>query len=172
VNVYVRFDFLSAAECEAAVGMFPASSRAKVNGAPMIRDSQTAFLSPQTTDQSALVTKVFNLLKRANDVSYGFELATHEPLQLAEYADGGRYDQHIDIGPGTAALRKLSVSVQLSGADDYEGGDLSIWGVGPVERLQGSAVVFPSYLVHEVTPVTRGVRRSLVGWAIGARPFR
>jgi len=31
-------------------------------------------------------------------------------------------------------------------------------------------IVFPSHVLHRVTPVTRGVRRSLVGWIGGPHP--
>lgn len=175
MNVYVRFDFLTSAECAAAIAMFPARAQGQVNGAQQsLRNSQTAFLKPTTTEQSMLVSKVFSLVTRANEVSYSFDLSTYEPLQIAEYSDGGEYGWHMDNGEGEAALRKLSVSIQLSRGTDYDGGDLELWGVGIDKdlRAQGTAVVFPSYMLHRVHPVTRGMRRSLVCWAIGDKPFR
>jgi PKHD-type hydroxylase len=60
--------------------------------------------------------------------------------------------------------------VQLSEASDYEGGDLEFFnarGEGAVRRPRGSVTFFPSYLAHRVSPVTRGLRRSLVAWACG-----
>ena len=35
---------------------------------------------------------------------------------------------------------------------------------------QGSVVVFPSHLWHRVTPITKGIRYSLVAWSLG-KPF-
>jgi PKHD-type hydroxylase len=69
----------------------------------------------------------------------------------------------------------LSISVQLSDPSEYEGGDLqfSLYGDRTViaEKEQGTMVIFPSYMRHRVTPVTRGTRRSLVTWITGP-PFR
>lgn len=78
-------------------------------------------------------------------------------------------------------IRKLSVTVNLSHPDEYEGGNLR-FDCGPhtrgdrfVEceeiRPRGSIVVFPSHIYHQVTPVESGTRRSLVMWSLGP-PFR
>jgi len=78
-------------------------------------------------------------------------------------------------------VRKLSMTINLNDPEDYEGGDLK-FDFGPhtpgnryhkcVEiRPQGSIIVFPSYTYHQVTPITRGVRYSLVLWTLG-KPFR
>ena len=80
--------------------------------------------------------------------------------------------------------RKLSYSVNLSHPDEYEGGHFE-WtdpfGLNPQTmtpdnityraeqkaREQGSIIVFPSFVYHQVTPVIRGMRHSLVGWIAG-----
>jgi PKHD-type hydroxylase len=98
---------------------------------------------------------------------YGFA----EHLQFAQYtAPGGKYDPHIDCIHNWL-IRKLSVSVQLSDENSYEGGDLCInYGKDIVmPRTQGMAIVFPSPAVHSVQPVTKGTRHSLVGWITGPR---
>jgi len=65
------------------------------------------------------------------------------------------------------------VTVNLSEPSGYQGGDLEFMnGVGqllaqPQLRDQGSVVVFPSTVGHQVTPVTSGTRYSLVGWMVG-----
>ena len=77
-------------------------------------------------------------------------------------------------------IRKLSMTVNLNKPEDYEGGNLK-FDFGPhaagkrfhecVEiRPQGSIIIFPSYVYHQVTPVTSGTRYSLVMWTIG-QPF-
>lgn len=51
----------------------------------------------------------------------------------------------------------------------YEGGELQI-NTGKVlvaEKEKGTVIIFPSYLLHRVTPVTKGIRRSLVLWIEG-----
>ena len=79
---------------------------------------------------------------------------------------------HIDkLYKGT--IRKLSITIQLSSPQDYEGGDLILHN-GEPEKMQkelGKLIVFPSYTLHEVTPVTKGTRYSLVAWVAG-KPFR
>lgn len=69
------------------------------------------------------------------------------------------------------ADRKLSVVVQLSEPDRYQGGDLQLERFvhpNPEElRSRGAMIVFPSILFHRVTPITKGERSSLVGWMEG-----
>ena len=78
-------------------------------------------------------------------------------------------------------VRKVSMTLNLSPENSYEGGNLK-FDFGPHTsgerykvceeiRPQGSMVVFPSYEHHSVTPVTKGTRHSLVLWALGA-PFK
>lgn len=128
--------------------------------------------SPETT---WLYRRLGAVVYGANLARYGYELrGIYEPLQVAEYRPGGHFDWHLDHGPGPHSMRKLSVTVQLSDEDDYEGGDFELFYSFTPERAVrklGSVIVFPSYVLHRVTPVTRGVRRSLVAWVSGA-PFR
>ena len=78
-------------------------------------------------------------------------------------------------------VRKISVTINLNAPGEYEGGNLK-FDFGPhnlgerfrecIEiRPQGSMIVFPSYIHHQVTPITKGTRYSLVLWCLG-KPFR
>ncbi len=101
---------------------------------------------------------------------YGLELVgLAEALQFTVYGPEQHFDWHIDLGSGQTSARKLSMTVQLSGADEYSGGALEfINAPSPAAaRELGAATVFPSYLAHRVAPVQTGVRRSLVAWAYG-----
>ena len=91
-------------------------------------------------------------------------------------AVGDHYDWHIDtfLDTPNAFHRKLSVTVQLSNGDDYEGGDFQLrdgTGEGLDNSIynRGSILVFPSFLLHRVTPVTSGTRKTLVAWFEGKR---
>ena len=101
-----------------------------------------------------------------------------DELQLLHYRsdDGqGHYDWHVDIGHGTAACRKLSLSIMLSPEDKYKGGDLEVDNHGTTVkafREQGSINMFPSYMLHRVTPVTEGERWVLVIWINGSDRFK
>jgi PKHD-type hydroxylase len=70
--------------------------------------------------------------------------------------------------------RKLSMTIQLSEPNEYEGGEFEIdpeFGVldQAVIKQRGTVLVFPSFLRHRVAPVTSGIRRSLVCWAEGPK---
>lgn len=97
-----------------------------------------------------------------------------EPLQLAEYGIGDFFDWHLDFGAGSASNRKLSLTIQLTDPDEYEGGDLEFQinqRIVKAPRTAGTAIIFPSFIMHRVTKITKGKRRSLVGWISGP-PFR
>jgi PKHD-type hydroxylase len=97
-----------------------------------------------------------------------------EQLQLSEYNgdDEGHYDWHMDCGK-EVNTRKLSLSIQMSDPEEYEGGELNIHthaGISTAPKLKGTVILFPSYLLHRVTKVTKGNRKSLVCWIHGP-PF-
>ncbi len=104
----------------------------------------------------------------------GIDVDFKPEIQFTEYhaSEGGKYDWHHDVdwNNSNGTDRKLSLTVQLSDPNDYDGGDFQF---SEVEQLpdfakqKGTVMVFPSYLVHSVSPVTRGVRRSLVAWFSG-----
>lgn len=140
-----------------------------------IRKSLTFFL-----DQSSYPTvyeQIHNMVGTANQSCFKFKLsAMSERIQYSEYRseDSGFYNWHMDVSP-SKSRRKLSLVVQLSDESEYDGGELQIQTSQTVpvimSKTQGSVIVFPSYLLHRVTPVTRGIRRSLVVWIDGP-PFR
>jgi len=141
------------------------------HSAPDVRQSTIRALRRDASTRW-LYEKVEGAVLEVNR-QYRFDIETVEEMQLACYAPGHFYDWHMDIGKGSLSTRKLSVSLQLSDPADYEGGDLELQyrEGGPASRAIGTVIVFPSYLSHRVTPVTRGERWSLVAWVHGP-PFR
>jgi len=120
-----------------------------------------------------VMDRLIDVVREANR-RFDFALdAMAESPQVARYGAerAGHFDWHADIGDGpVAARRKLTVVVQLSAPEDYEGGALEIQPSAHVvsaDRAQGAAVAFPSFLLHRVTPVTQGERHSLTIWAHG-----
>lgn len=113
--------------------------------------------------------KLTQVATDANNARYLFNISGFfEALQFTRYDDpGSHYKWHQDIGPGWFAQRKLSLVVQLSPAEDYEGADLELFDCSPTPRDQGTVIVFPSYQQHRVTPITKGSRYSLVSWISG-----
>ncbi|MBL4708952.1 MAG: 2OG-Fe(II) oxygenase [Flavobacteriales bacterium] len=106
---------------------------------------------------------------------YNFDLnGIYEPLQLAEYGIGDFFDWHLDFGSGESSTRKLSLTIQLSDPSEYEGGDLEFQinnKTVKAPRAQGTVIIFPSFIMHRVTEITKGNRRSIVGWVSGP-PYR
>ena len=123
------------------------------------------------------IAKIVSIINR---IHFDYEIAgiTHG-IQLIHYkADAeipGHYDWHVDAGNGEVAVRKISFTGQLSDPNDYEGCELVINNhatevVGRKDR--GSIHLFPSYMPHIVTPITKGERYALVIWIHGSRRFR
>jgi PKHD-type hydroxylase len=116
-------------------------------------------------------------VSKLNAQFFNFDLTGFgEHLQLANYesADTGMYGWHIDMG-SEGPCRKLSVVLQLSDPSEYEGGSLELQPynaeiIRPQKR-RGLLVAFPSWTLHQVTPVTQGSRQSLVAWISGP-PFK
>jgi len=87
---------------------------------------------------------------------------------LLEYRgeDMGCFTEHQDVYYDDTDVRKLSMTIQLSNSNDYEGGQFAIMGEQiPLEK--NDAVIFPSFLLHEVLPITKGTRKVLIAWALG-----
>jgi PKHD-type hydroxylase len=140
-----------------------------------IRASKVYWI-PKTQKFIDVYSKLFDLIARANDASFHFcieEITENIQYSVYEESYKGFYGRHMDIGY-TNSRRKLSVVVQLSDPSEYEGGELQIWtdAVEPVtvEKSKGTVIIFPSFLLHQVTPVTKGTRRTLVLWIDGP-PF-
>jgi len=138
-----------------------------------IRKSRIKWI-PQDKNWEWLYSKLASMITRANDNLWKFNITQiPECIQYTEYhADvKGKYDWHQDIGNGIASRRKISVTVQLSDAEDYEGGDLQMWKGSDnfitANRGKGNVFIFPSYMIHRVMPVTKGVRKSFVLWVGG-----
>jgi len=113
---------------------------------------------------------------RLNAEHFGFDLTGFsEPLQLTNYHEArqGNYTWHQDFG-ASGISRKLSMVLQLSDPSEYEGGELQILtSTEPTSmpKKRGFITVFPAWTLHQVTPVTKGTRQTLVTWIAGP-PFK
>lgn len=101
-----------------------------------------------------------------------FDLAPlPEKIQLACYdaSEAGFFEWHADTVPSDMT-RKISISVPLNDPLEYEGGLLEVnqgTSILRVDQAAGTPIIFPSWLIHRITPVTRGRRYSLVAWVRG-----
>lgn len=176
-NFAVVQDVLSKGELDAIVRIGEAINleRGVTGGGDRteVRDSFVSWLYPNEVT-SWLFGRMTDVALQANDAWFRFDLyGFTQGFQFTNYRyPKGHYDWHIDRG-GATGTRKLSFSVQLSDPDDYDGGDVQLWFGGREDEIvtapreRGTIVFFPSYAMHRVTPVTRGLRQSLVAWIEG-----
>lgn len=117
--------------------------------------------------------RLTDAITNINNQFYKYDLTHIENIQFTVYKeDSNFYGKHIDAMYETNASRKLSLSVQLSDPNDYDGGEFKLYtsDAGSVlPKDQGTCMFFPSWSLHEVTPVTRGTRYALVTWVCGPR---
>lgn len=138
-----------------------------------LRQSKVMFIKTGANDW--IYDKLGEACLQANANRFKFEVkAFQTELQLANYGTGDFFEWHMDFGAGNESNRKLSITVQLSDPDEYEGGDLQFMinqNVFTAPREKGTAIIFPSFALHRVTKITRGDRKSIVGWIAGP-PYR
>lgn len=119
--------------------------------------------------------KIAESVKKINDEYFHFDIdRIDEKIQYLKYEEcSHKFDWHMDRWDGGPS-RKFAVILQLSDDNEYEGGDIELMlSKQPLKmsRHIGSLTIFPSYLMHRVTEVTKGTRHSLL-CLIGGPPFR
>ncbi|HTI67131.1 MAG TPA: 2OG-Fe(II) oxygenase [Caulobacteraceae bacterium] len=141
-----------------------------------VRRSEVVWLE-QGPESQPIYGLIAEVVQQMNARVFDLELKSFtEPFQIATYtaAAKGFYGWHVDIGAGRLSNRKLSLVVPLTDPAEYEGGAFEVFHDSEPTRIEmplGRIVAFPSYLLHRVTPVTRGVRRTMAVWVSGP-PFR
>lgn len=103
------------------------------------------------------------------ELGWGFIIDGFQDVQYAEYGVGGHYKWHIDtyVMSGAPKDRKVTVICLLNDPREFEGGQLEIKNVDVTPMKKGDVVVFPSFIEHRVTPVTKGVRKTATMWLTG-----
>ncbi len=143
------------------------------------RRSNVSFHRP-TDENYWIFQRINRAIEETNNLYYNYDLNGYDYLQYTQYDEAykGHYDYHIDMSfdakSDDAQPRKLSIVLMLNTPKtDFEGGDFNIKIGGdnditiPFER--GFMVLFPSFLLHKVQPVTKGIRKTLVAWVLGPK---
>lgn len=135
-----------------------------------IRKNSVVWIN-EDKDLHWMYSRLANVAMNLNNQFFNFDLFGFcENIQFTEYtAPDEFYGEHMDkVLNGVS--RKLSLVVQLTNPEEYEGGDL-VFNIGgepkTVQKTQGTVFAFPSYIMHQVKPVTKGIRHSLVAWIAG-----
>lgn len=137
-----------------------------------IRASKIGWL-PCTQESEWIYERLSNVARNLNAQFYGFDLygfVEHMQYTVYESDANGHYTWHTDLSDTSASPRKFSLVLQLSDPSEYEGGELQTFTQPEpqaVDKKRGLIAAFPSWALHRVTPVTSGVRRTLVVWVAG-----
>jgi len=137
-----------------------------------IRKSKTSWIQ-LNNETTWLYDSLAYICRHLNGQFYDFSLDGFvEDFQYTVYDGAGdHYTWHIDRG-SRETPRKLSLVLQLSDPNEYEGGDLEFFvSAEPIKakKQKGLLYAFPSWMLHRVTGVTSGIRRSLVIWVSGPK---
>jgi PKHD-type hydroxylase len=153
----------------------------KVLTVNQIRDDQSGLIKLFDTP---LFSKLLHYIDEVNQQFYRFDVQNISQVEIAQYSstNSGHYDAHIDNNVIESLLdcRKLSFSVLLSEPSEFSGGELKFEFCGNTfsgsnedlngkKLRRGDVLVFPSFLTHQVTPVTFGNRYVMFGWINGPR---
>ena len=142
-----------------------------------IRNSQIHWMTDERCKDTlmSLYQVLTSKIREVNNKQWKWIIDGWEPFQYSEYDESykGHYEWHIDYRmkePNLPLSRKLSFSLGISDKDDYEGGEL-LTKINHEEQSiklgKGEIFVFPSWMLHKVTPVTKGKRKVIVGWGVG-----
>jgi PKHD-type hydroxylase len=143
-----------------------------------VRSTEVGWLNP-CPENMHIWDKISDAASKVNSQFFKFDLTGfYEPIQLGVYRaeNNGHYNWHTDATHTDATTaRKLSMVLMLSDPSEFEGGELQVKpyndNIQTLELKKGRAWFFPSYVIHRVTPVTKGVRKSLVAW-VGGPEFK
>jgi PKHD-type hydroxylase len=144
------------------------------------RRSEIKFIEPDNVNYW-IFQRLSDTATEINNRYYGYDLTGFDAIQYTEYnSQGHKYDWHMDLITGPAKgsnmiqTRKLSLIMPLSDPTEYEGGQFQIQNGLPEDPLtinqdKGTVIAFPSFMIHRVTPIISGVRKSLVIWIVGPK---
>ena len=160
-------------ECESIINIAKDKGliKGETKGESDVRDCKISWLY-SNDDIDWVFRRVTDIVLNLNEKFFKFDLfGLNEGFQFTNYkAPSGKYGKHVDRGINTP-VRKLSISIQLTEPKEYEGGELKLYDgeeEGTImDKAQGTLIMFPSYVLHEVMPVTKGERNSLVTWVTG-----
>jgi PKHD-type hydroxylase len=141
-----------------------------------IRNSNVSWIGVNN-ETKWIYEKLTRCIVDINQHHFKYDLEKVETLQFTRYFgnSNGFYSCHIDSSPhNIPPNRKLSFVLQLSGPEEYIGGELRMYvGKDPtcIKKQKGLITFFPSYVLHECTHITEGERYVIVGWVHGP-PFK
>jgi PKHD-type hydroxylase len=141
-----------------------------------VRNSDIMWIHPDR-ESEWLFSKFAHLASNVNQDFFLYEIEMLEAFQYTIYRENhNHYSWHIDHFTEYQAFeRKISATILLSDPVEYDGGEFQIVTNGNIANPEthklkkGSVIFFASWMPHQVLPVTKGIRKSLVAWIQGKR---
>lgn len=185
----VDHNFFNAGECDfissycSNLKLKEGEEYSQYSNIPQQRRANIAFIEPGPTETQWLFEKFNNLIAYYNDTNFDYDITGYDYMQYAKYGTGDKHDFHMDLPLGTRRLdyfltecfRKLSVILLLNEPGvDFEGGNFEINHFSekfPIDAglKKGSVLIFPSFMIHRVAPITSGIRQTISVWPIGPK---
>jgi len=177
IDYYSWDHTLSDAECDFLIADCQQAGfgDARINANVGDSEHKTRKTNVAWVDRSKLIYRAMvNLMLEANQSFFRYNITDSELVQFAEYKKGDHYVWHKDeTWSNKEKVRKLTVMVLLSDPKWFKGGELELFngnmGIVKPFKKRGQMVCINCYDWHRVTPVTEGVRYSLVQWSNGPR---
>jgi len=193
-GLYVAHDFLERDLCArlraeaTAAATAPATVRQQGTEYVVNDEIRRTHLARVSDGSEELIEQRLTTLKETLERHFGVTTTGIRQPQFLVYGEGGFFRPHADSSrdadaPTVATGRRVSIVIFLNGEDEtgrgdsYSGGSLTFYGLMrdaraddrgfPLTGEAGLLVAFPSDVVHSVTPVTRGMRFTIVSWLEG-----
>jgi len=174
INLFAFWkDAFSKEECQKIIDI--AKNKGLIKGITIgksdnVRESKISWLYP-SDNMEWVFRRVTDIVLNLNERFFNFDLfGLNEGFQFTNYkAPSGKYVKHVDRAMNMV-IRKMSITIQLTNPKEYKGGELYLYQNEKgdlMDKTQGTLIMFPSYVLHEVKPVTKGERNSLVTWVTG-----
>ena len=176
LNYYYYTNAFSPEECDIIISQLeqlPKQDGLTGGGDSIKSDYRVSEISwvPASDNYLWIYDRISQLTLNANKEMWNYDLWGYsDNIQYTNYYDnGGHYDWHTDLGP-MLSNRKVSCVLQLTDPEELEGGDLQLnngSGIITPPKGRGNLTIFSSFVLHRVTPLTKGNRKTLVSWISG-----
>ena len=187
-DVAIAYNVFSSQECNHIIQIAEnlGFERAKIigddgnaDGSADLRTNDISYLT-RTDETQFIYDRLFQRITRVNNLHFQSGIFALGDVNVCRYDSTKQqhYGWHVDqmmVKDNGAFQRKLTTTTLLNDRSEFEGGLLQVnlaskncdWDHGP--QHIGDTSVFPSFAVHRVTPVTKGVRYSMVAWFLGPK---
>lgn len=164
-RVYIRENVISVELCDSIIEFGESNAIKGVNKYANVFDiSFHACLLPIGHEVHYVLETIWEEIADQFQIDIDFV----EPYEYKRYDTSDFFSKHTDnyYSLSIPLDRKLTMSIQLSDVNEYDGGELTVVNK-KIKAPKGSIICFPSFFQHTVEKINSGTRKSLIGWAWG-----